>query len=97
MDKLTARGLDATGLADGHYVINVVGGKVTGWVAAPAGVVAAVVPGSGISVDNTDPTHPIVAVVPATTRFVPLTTVVGGEPCVVWDSNDEIVWTEIPL
>lgn len=31
MDKLTARGLDATGLSDGLYRLEVADGKATGW------------------------------------------------------------------
>lgn len=32
MDKLSPRGLDAFGLEDGQYVLDVVGGKARAWV-----------------------------------------------------------------
>lgn len=91
MDKLTARGLDAAGLANGQYVINVVGGKVTGWTTVPVAGVATVAAGTYIQVDATDPHNPIV------TAMVPMTTITetGGVE-IVFDSDGEIVYTEAP-
>jgi hypothetical protein len=62
---------------------------------APGDVVLEVVEGDGVSVDTTDPKRPVVsAVIPA--QLVPLTTVVDGVPDLVWDADNQLVFTEAP-
>jgi hypothetical protein len=91
VDKLTARGFDGEGLSDGQYVIDVVDGKVTGWVPVPDAGVTSVVAGTYIQVDDTDPQNPIV------TAMVPMTTLnSSGLPEIVFDSDGHIVYTEAP-
>ena len=90
-DKIRPRGLDADGYADGRYAVTVVGGKATHWTLLPTNIVVLVRAGTYISVDNTDPTQPIV------TAMVPLTTLnSSGLPEIVFDSDGHIVYTEAP-
>jgi hypothetical protein len=51
--------------------------------------------GTGVNVDNTDPLNPVVAL---ESRWYVLTSVVAGEPVLVWDGDSlELVYTEVPL
>ena len=98
MDKLTARGLDAAGLPDGQYRLEVINGKGHAWVPAVDGV-QSVVEGTRIDVDDTDPDNPVVSL--ATELFV-LT-------YVVWDGSNwvteivadggshELMYMEVPI
>jgi hypothetical protein len=89
--------LDPAGdtVADGSYVVEVVGGVATGLAEAPAAGVQSVTEGTGVNVDNTDPLNPVVAL---ESRWYVLTSVVAGEPVLVWDGDSlELVYTEVPL
>lgn len=70
---------------------------ITGLQAALDTKLESVVEGDGVLVDDTDPLNPIVSIAPATSALLPLTTVVGGVPGLVWDANNELVLTEVPL
>lgn len=65
------------------------------------GTVDSIVAGANITVDATDPANPIVSSTGggggSGNQYVPLTTTVGGVPELVWDSNDALVLTEVPL
>lgn len=99
MDKLSARSLDAEGLSDGQYVVDVVAGKVAGWVAVPPSGVESVTEGARIGVDNTDPANPVVSL--KTEQYL--------LSFVVWDGTDwvseivadggshELMYLEVPI
>jgi hypothetical protein len=93
VDKLTPRGLDATGLPDGQYRLEVVSGKGYAWVPAVDGV-QSVGQGTRINVDNTDPDNPVVSL--ASELYV-LTSTLGTDPVQVWDNDDQLVYTEVSL
>lgn len=55
-----------------------------------ATLVLSLTAGTNIWIDtSTDPAHPIVG------ALVPLTTVIGGVPDLVWDADDQLVFTEV--
>lgn len=59
-------------------------------------LVESIVEGDNVTVNNTDPRNPIIsATATATTHLVPLTTVVGGVPQLVWDADNQLVFTEV--
>lgn len=81
--------VDPGPVADGTYAVTVVSGTITNLTLLGT-TVAAIVPGANVTVDNTDPTHPIVTAA----ILEPLTTEIGGVPDFVWDGDNKLVMTE---
>jgi hypothetical protein len=59
-------------------------------------IAAALVEGPGITIDVDDAADTITISAAVTTHLVPLTTVVNGEPALVWDNDNNLVMTEVP-
>lgn len=93
MDKYTPRSLDVAGLPDGQYVLDVLSGKAVAWVPSTGTGIQSIQEGTRIAVDDTDPDNPIVSL--ASELYV-LTTVIDGNPTLVWDET-ELVYTEVSL
>jgi hypothetical protein len=72
--------------------LTTVGGVVAWAPDAPSGV-QSLVEGDNVTIDDTDPEHPVISVA----LLVPWTTTVNGVPDLVWDSNDELVLIEVDL
>lgn len=61
-------------------------------------IAAALVQGVGVQITVDDAAETItIAVTPDSTRLAPLTTTVGGVPQLVWNEDDNLVMTEVPL
>ena len=88
--RLNPRGIKPS-TTDGDSLQTI--GGVAAWGPAAASGVESVSAGTGITVDNTDPANPIVAAIPVI-QLVPLTTVIGGVPDLVWDADNQLVFTE---
>lgn len=59
-------------------------------------IAAALVEGPGITIDVDDAANTITISAAVTSHLVPLTTVINGEPALVWDSENNLVMTEVP-
>lgn len=81
------------GAADGNVLVYRKATDEYGPEVPPASGVATVVAGAGVTVDSTDPAHPIVSST-APAQLVGLTTEIGGVPGFVWDDDNQQVMTE---
>lgn len=86
--------IGTTGAADGDVLAYDAATDEYGPQAPGASGVESVSEGPRINVDNTDPANPVVAL--ATELYV-LTSVLGTDPVPVWDGDNQLVYTEVPI
>lgn len=86
--------IDPGNVANGTYSVNVVSGTIIGLTVIPPIGVMSVVQGTNMIVDITDPHNPIVSL--ASELYV-LTSTLGADPVLVWDGDDQLVYTEVTL
>ncbi|MBO9523909.1 MAG: hypothetical protein J7518_20435 [Nocardioidaceae bacterium] len=88
--RIAPDGLDplSSASADGYYTIQKSGVRFREWYRLTAG--------AGVALTPNPATHELQVSAAITTRLLPLTTVIGGVPDLVWDADNKLVYSEVP-